>query len=709
MKLVDLVKKNFILICSVTIFIGSFLLFQVQPLINKYILPWFGGSSAVWMTSMFFFQVLLLLGYAYSHFITRLSYKRQGILHIIIVLFSLLLIFVTSYFWKAPILPGIFWKNIGDINPTFSVMKVLFVGVGIPYFVLTTTSSLIQYWYGRVYQNKSPYQFYMLSNAGALLALISYPLIIEPFTSVVEQANYWGIMFLLYGILMITSGIIFSLLMDPENSKPLRDGNVILNKTKFKDYFRWIVPAFFGSVLLMATTNQITQEIVNIPFLWVLPLTLYLLSFIITFNDRAIYKRKLFAIGYLLVSGLVIIIMIKHSLFAIQYQLLIYSIFLFLGFGLCHGEVYRIRPNSSQLTAFYLSISIGGALGGVLVSLISPLIFKLYWEFYIGFFGGVIIAFVVLMNWSFSSTKKKSSISLMRRGIEVLLLFSLIFLFFKFSDKLQKRAISTSRNFYGVVRIIDDHLPNGKPYRKMAHGQTIHGIQFLDPKLKKMPTAYFTTNSGIGLVFKTYRKLFPQKHFNIGVIGLGAGTIAAYGRAGDQIKFYEIDPDVITGAHKYFSFISDTKASVSIVTGDARLSLEQEIRQGEIQEYDIFVLDAFSSGTIPVHLLTEEAFEIYAQHLKPRGVFAFHISNIYFDFSPIIKSMADKYNYHVLFTNTWGDGLPRVHSSWAILSKSERFMKKSNFEPYLTRGKIKIVIPWRDDFSNVISLLKKDY
>ena len=711
---------------ALTIFIGAFLLFQVQPLIGKYILPWFGGGPGVWTTCLLFFQMLLLAGYAYAHFISRRFPPRgQAMLHLALLGVALALL---------PIIPADTWKPEGGGNPTVQILGLLAVCIGLPYFVLSATGPLMQHWFSRTRPGVSPYRLYALSNAGSLLALVSFPVYFETHFTRKTQAMFWGWGLAVYAVgcaacavkLWRAKGVecrVSSVegeksgVRSPEsaslNSHPV-ELQPVFHGAKPSTFNRlmWLLLPACASVLLLATTNKICQEVAVIPFLWVLPLALYLLSFVICFDSPRWYVRAPFLLALMAAwAGIGWMLLDQKSPVSIQLQLGIYCAGLFICCMVCHGELYRLRPDPRHLTGFYLMIAAGGALGGLFVAVIAPLIFTDYFELQWGLvFCGLLFLLVLVREWNSGNPEPRRwlwgkgqrlrtlgcvglAAGLAALGVEVWLQ----------AHQPGQTSIFRTRNFYGVLTVLkvdDDGL--NTHHLTLVHGRTIHGLQFTDPLRAAWPTLYFSEKSGVGLALRA----LPVGHRRIGVVGLGVGTLATYAQAGDYVHFYEINPEVQRLAASRFTYLANCAGKVDVTLGDARLSLERE----PPQDFDLLALDAFNSDAIPVHLLTREAFAIYGRHLKTNGIIAVHISNRLLNLEPVVVNLARQFSYEAVVIDY--DAPPDkpwiLHSGWMLLSLSGEIIDSSAIRlaarPPQTNS---VNIPlWTDDFASLFQILR---
>src|SRR5712692_7589074 len=666
---------------AATIFLSAFLLFQVQPLIAKVILPWFGGSAAVWTVCMLFFQVLLLCGYVYSHAYVRLRIPARRHIHI-----ALLALAAAT----LPLAAGGAWKPAGGEDPTWRILGLLATSVGLPYFALSTTGPLVQAWYARSREGAAPYRLFALSNLGSMLALVSYPLAVEPLLALGTQAAVWSAGFALFALACAalawrSRGAEALPLAGGESGKPGPGLQAL-----------WASLACCASLLLLAFTGHMTLNIAAIPFLWVLPLALYLLSFVLCFEASAWYRRWLFL--PLLAAGLAgVCVTLTRSNPSIWTLIPLYSAALCAACMVCHGELARSKPHPQHLTGFYLMLALGGAAGGVLAGLVAPNAFRDLYELPIGMLALSLLVIAALLRDRTSLLHGRFRIAA-RIAFLALTAALAVALFRTYSENSADTRV-TSRNFYGVLNVRDSG-EGPDAMRILSHGTIVHGKQFLEPDRRAWPTSYDGRTSGIGLALLDARE---QGSLRVGVVGLGAGTLAAYGRTGDVFRFYDINSDVVELARSEFTFLKDSRAKVEVALGDARLSLERE----PAQNFDVLALDAFSSDAIPVHLLTVEAFKTYLRHLKPGGVLAVHISNRYLDLVPVVQQAARHLSLELRqVENDDEDDAGVYRSDWMLLSASP-----AAFEGPLLKEADKIdsvphVKLWTDDYSDLYRILK---
>ncbi len=775
---------------GLAIFLGAFLLFFVQPMIGKMILPWFGGTPAVWTTCMLFFQVLLLAGYAYAAALVRLRNPiRQVAVHLSLLAVGLFLL---------PITPGIQWKPPDGEQPISRILMLLVVCVGWPYFLLSATSPLMQSWFSSAFQNRSPYRLYALSNIGSLGALLAYPFLVEPAIATSSQGWLWSIGYGLFVLCCAAVGWSFAL------RKPQRKANETTTNLNVADVARtskegkqptskptpvlvatsearaittadrliWVLLPALASTMMLAITNYLCQDVAVVPFLWILPLSLYLISLIICFDRDWWYAPRWFSLGAIV--GIILACDLDFLGYLAQigsipstsklnwFRLdiwVISAVYLWLFFFVCmvcHGEVVRRKPPAQQLTSFYLYVSAGGALGGVLVAIVFPNIFRSFLELKYGLVICFMVSILVLLRDAFHITlfdsqapapsisptvidsttaasertkknvrldkrkgvetttqKPASSTSLMQtirasrflRGFACVVAFVLVLVVATAQWlSIDKRLAQFKfRNFYGALTIrewfTDDPEQHG---RALYHGSILHGYQLVEEPNRRKPTTYYSESGGAGKAMLSLQERGPLR---VGVVGLGIGTMAAYGRAGDVFRFYEINPLVIQLAKEQFTFLSDSPATIEIAAGDARLSMERE----EPQQFDLLVLDAFSGDSIPVHLLTREAMQIYLHHMKPTGIIAIHVSNRYVDLDRVVLRLAANDSLFVSqITKDDGVFLVETASDWMLLSKSADILTHPNLAHHVSIPTADTSFPiWTDDYNNLFGVLHK--
>jgi len=668
---------------ATTIFLSAFLLFQVQPVIAKIILPWFGGSSAVWTTCLLFFQLLLVAGYLYSYLLVhKLSSRGQALVHLGLLVIAVVML---------PILPPEAWKPTGEEDPIGRILVLLGLSVGLPYFLLSTTTPLIQSWYSREKQGAVPYRLFALSNLGSMLALLTYPVAIEPFLSNHMQAWTWSGLFVLLALLVATIAWRGKSL-PPE--PPMAAGATVARPSG-TDYVAWTLLPACASALLLAMTSHLSQNVAPIPFLWVLPLALYLLTFILCFESSGWYKRVVFVpLMLACFAGVAFTLSKDHHNQPLWVLLPLYSLGLFAACMVCHGELARAKPHPRHLTAFYLMMSIGGALGGLFVSLAAPKFFTALYELPVA-----IVATVLLMGWVFAREGGPRQ-QWAARGC--LLVSALLGGWFAFAYAAVSNDMRVMvRNFYAPLSV-HDRGDGNEAKRMLTHGTITHGNQFLDPARRTWPTTYYGPKSGVGLAIEARREI-AGGNVRIGVVGLGTGTLATYAHAGDSLRIYELDPQVVDIARREFTYLADTKGTVEVALGDARLSMEREKNQG----FDVLAIDAFSSDSIPVHLLTREAFATYFRHMKPGGAVAVHISNRHLDLKPVVDAAVKAFDKQAMLVDSDDEEeLGTYGATWVLITDSAELFKHpklASAEPLVPTRKS---ILWTDNFSNVYTILK---
>ncbi len=750
-----------ILVYAITSFLSAFLLFQVQLIVSKYILPWFGGSAAVWTTSMLVFQVLLLGGYAYSHLVSlRLSPKVQVRLHLGLLAIATLAVITLSLLWPSAVTPGISWRPAGSSNPVRDVAVIILISAGLPFFVLSTTAPLLQRWFAGLGNDARTYRLYSVSNLGSMLGLLTFPFLLEPLLRMRTQGILWSVLFCLFAV--CCGGCAWMARETTEEDEPAGPAP-ISDQGRPSSIVRslWFLLPACASALLLATTNMLCHEVISLPLLWVVPLSLYLLSFILCFDHPRWYQRvvfhPLFALGIFL-----LVVAMKYAFRTTQVILL--PLLLFTACMICHGELVRLKPGVRHLTSFYLSISGGGALGGVFVAVVAPHVFTFFtefqislaacvvlllfclfldsdsWLFQLGFWLpasivavtllaayaagfwiaplpqaledvrffpiALLISALVLLGAYVQQTPRPGRIRDFR-FVQVLVLvlavLSLVMLYQ--STRPESTLYQGKRNFYGALRIYE--LAQGG--KALFHGHTLHGAQ-LDPPNDRLPMAYYGPDSGIGVFLRNHpkRSVAPGS-LRVGIVGLGAGTLAAYGRPGDYFRYYEINPQVVdlsATAQPVFTYVRDSAARVDIEQGDARLLLESETAHGEAQHFDVLVLDAFSGDAVPVHLLTREAFDTYWQQLNPQnGIIAVHVSSRHIDLLPVLEGLTEYSHGYSLVRFTDGS-YPFLESLWVFIARHPEDIHIDGLLP--SPPPFRNSIPprlWTDDYSDVFRLI----
>ncbi|MBV8812348.1 MAG: fused MFS/spermidine synthase [Acidobacteriaceae bacterium] len=664
------------LLCGTAIFLSAFLLFSLEPLIAKRIIPWFGGSAAVWTVCLVFYQIALLLGYVYARAVARrLTPRMQSILHILLLLASLTLL---------PIGPGAGWKPAPSQDPTWLILLMLTATIGLPFVVLSATSPLLQYWLARG-GHSTPYSFFAFSNFASFAALIAYPLGIEPTLDVNAQSRWWSV---LYTVFVVACGI-----------SAWQSRSAALQLTASTEHpplkgtheWIWFTLAACGSMLLLAVTNHIDENVAAVPLLWVLPLAVYLLSFVFAFSGARLYRRSLwlrvlaFSLGIL---GYAIYNI--NEVQALQISIPIFLAGLFVCCLFCHAELYRLRPDASDLTRFYLIVAAGGAGGAIFVGLIAPRIFSGIYELPLAL--SLTAALALLLTWS----EHVWSIRLLWVGVSA----AMCAVFAANIAAYHQNALALRRSFYGSLRVVQSRHAGPEQTRTLFHGTIEHGAQFLLPPRRSRPTTYYGPDSGIGILL---RECFPPGK-RVGIVGLGVGTVAAYGQPGDTFRFYEINPQVIEIAESLFFYLRQTPSKVQIVEGDGRLSLEPDTSP----PFDVLALDAFSGDAIPVHLLTAQAMTLYQRHVRPNGAIAFHVSNNYLDLAPVVRRLAQSAGYKTILIHNHGEDEESIlPADWVIVTNNETVLA----DPAL-KLRSRVIAPrpglrlWTDTYNDLLQTLK---
>jgi spermidine synthase len=692
---------------TAAIFLSSSLLFLVEPMAGKRLLPLLGGSSAVWITCLVFFQSALLLGYLCAHFIAiHLPQRPQLLAYGFLLALSLVQV-------AANLDPHL---HASTTRPIFSVLWLLTTLIGLPFLTLSATNPLLQSWYAhgpsREGQDspKPPYHLFALSNFGSLLALLVYPLLVEPNFSLRTQTLAWSVAFLMFvmvcGVIMAgrrnvpvvgeraqgrAAAFVAEATVAAQTSvadlPPLIPGVAPSTASRML----WLLMAAGGSLLLSAVTSHLSQNIAAIPLLWILPLTIYLLTFVLAFNGGRVYSRWLMVrLLPLALGGVAYLIAYTKMDVPIMISIPLFCLTLFIGAFFCHGELYLRRPAAAYLTQYYLLIAAGGAMGSMFVGVLAPLMFNGSYE----------------MAWSLVYTAALAAVLMWRQHwawrifwpAAAIGLLSVVVLQER-SDR--KDAIVQVRSFYGTLRVTDEATEDEGRFRTLIHGTIQHGTQFMtSEELRRLPTTYYSRNSGVGLALDNCCKGRPRR---VADIGLGTGTLAAYGEPGDVFRFYEIDPRVEVVARNVFTYLRESKAKIEIAHGDARLSMEAE----PPENYDVIAVDAFSGDAIPVHLLTAEALKLYQRHLAPGGIIAFHISNHYLKLAPVVQEQADHAGLHAVIVSTEDDDDTGAYSSdWVLVTANEKFLEL----PEIANASEKIepkpgLRLWTDDYSSLLPIL----
>ncbi|MGB8536781.1 MAG: fused MFS/spermidine synthase [Acidobacteriaceae bacterium] len=660
---------------GLTIFLSAFLLFVVEPMAAKQLLPTLGGSSAVWTTCLVFFSVMLLLGYLYAHWIsTNFQPIRQAILHIVLLTAALLTL-------GAHVRPG---PTAVSYHPAVTVFRVLATVIGLPYLALSATTPLLTAWYAGSFGSESPYRLFALSNLASLLALGSYPLLIEPRLTMRQQTGLWSGGFLLFAVLCGAIAWQGRRRVAPPMPEPAAlQGH--------PEPF-WFLLALGGGMLLTAVTSHMSANIAAIPLLWLPPLALYLLTFILAFQGAWLPVRQSM-LRFVLVAVASMAYMLRdiRTQLPIAVSVPLFLIALFIVCFFLHGELYARRPATAGMTRFYLVAAAGGAAGTLLVGVVAPLVLRANYD--------LACTLVVVALIAMAATWQDGW------GLRMLWVVGAAAAIVVLSTQVRQYdddAVSLMRNFYGTLRVRETHLPpQSDTDRQLLNGTIEHGAEWFAPQFLGQPLTYYATNSGLGLAMRLCCGAGPKR---VGVIGLGTGTVAAYGNAGDVMRFYEINPPVERLARHWFTFLHDSGAKIDVVLGDARLSLASE----PPQNFNVMVVDAFSGDAIPVHLLTREALALYRRHLRPDGIIVFHVSNQYIDLEPVVAGIANNAGLNAVSVHTHADEQTGLYyADWILVTANQAFLHQpeivnNGFQTPLRSG----VRLWTDNYSSVFPLLK---
>jgi len=674
------------IVYAITVVASACLLFLIQPLIARMILPWFGGTSAVWITALVFFQVCLLCGYSYAHWLSeKVAPRRQWLIHIVLLIAACALL---------PVIPSPAWRPEAGDAPLLRILLLLGATVGLPCVVLSATSPLLQVWYMRLTGSRVPLWLFAWSNAGSLVALLGFPLLLEPVFETRTLAYIWSAAFVLFAAMCAivawhSRGASASVQLHESAKVPA---------PALADMGLWILYPAAASALLTASTVQLTTNVAPIPLLWVVPLALYLLTFILNFGSRRMYERRLWFPFVVLALGCLAWLYANSETHQdIRYVIPLYLTCLFIVCMMCHGELVARAPAGAYLTRFYLLIALGGALGGIFAGIVAPLTFDSYLE--------LPLLLIVLGELALVAQWHRRGAGAMLWPIRIVMLCGVIALagfLLRAEDRNRQYNLLMTRNFYGTLAV-RDHTENAQPRRSLVHGTIRHGYQFLDPARRDVAASYYGEDSGVGRVL---RKRQTQEPMRVGVIGLGVGILTSYARRGDEYIVYEINQAVVDIAQHQFTFLTDARergAKLDLVMGDARLSLERQ----RPQHFDVLILDAFSSDAIPMHLLTREAFAQYQRHLSADGVLAVHISNRYLDLEPVCARAAQQLDRPARLLHT-SMGATIDASDWVIIAPGEAYWN----EPVFAGASVEeLHVPalfagWTDQYSSLWPLLK---
>ena len=745
---------------ALIVFLSAFLLFQVQLLVGKRILPWFGGSAAVWTTSLLVYQLLLLGGYLYSHnVVSRLISQRQALIHVALLAAALFLVIALSILWPSAVTPGTSFKPTENGNPALQVVGLILISAGLPFFVLSTTGPLLQGWFAALGGGGRTYRLYAVSNTGSLLGLLTFPFILEPNIRLTTLGKAWSFLFACFAVGCAICAWWFR--SAPASKVESRAAQSEENSNSLT-WLLWFSLAACASALLLAATNLLCQEVTSIPLFWVLPLSIYLVTFILCFESSRWYRRSVFHPLFVVGAMATCVPLIYGGTYRGEAALI--AVTLFSAWMVCHGELALLKPNVKDLTAFYLAVSAGGAAGGIFVAVFAPLVFNSFIEFQLCLALVVVLGLICLIrdpeSWIFHRsisgpiaisigmlvagyaaqfwnadlyrylTQRQFFIFVLLVGLvavsgslitakapaknsrgfrfvhlAVALVVISVFALLYASTRPVAKLLVSRRNFYGVIQVHES-----KNARLLLHGRTLHGAQ-LNPPYENLPVTYYGPESGIGIVLANHPKrtsnLGPLR---VGAVGLGAGSVAAYGQPGDSIRFYELDPAVVDlslNEKPVFTFLRSSRAKVSVAVGDGRLLLEGELARGQRQQFDVLILDAFSGDAIPVHLLTEEAFQTYWQQVDAdSGLIAVHISSQHVNLLPVLLGIAKRYQTPFVIRNHIAKD-PFMSSSWVLLARRPDTLSIPGLgQAILPDNVTDETRLWTDDKSDVFRLLR---
>ena len=664
------------------IFLGAFLLFAVEPMAAKRLLPALGGSSAVWITCLVFFQVILLLGYLYAHWLGRRQSPRSaGFLHIsLLALAAAVLAFVPQPDLRS-----------AAAHPLMAIFEALTLTIGLPFLLLASTSPLLQLWLAREEHGSVSWRLFALSNAGSLLALAFYPTVIERSLSLGLQREAWGCGFAVYAVLCA----VLSRHTSVAGSATAEEAPHAKSEPRspLRTKLLWFLLPAGAAMQLCAVTSHLSQNIAAIPLLWVLPLAVYLLTFIFAFETPRLYRRwivvrlmvvMLASLGYMLSKTDVSLpILLSIGFFLAE---------LFIACFFCHAEAYALRPaNPSEATLFYLLLAAGGAAGTIFIGIACPLIFDANYDVALSFLTTAALALVV--TWPDGWPQR-----LLWSVGTALLLALAVMLHVVYT----RSTLVEVRNFYGALRVKQSlYPPQAHTVRTLLHGTIEHGTQWFAAEFRSTPTTYYAQDSGVGLAFRFCCDNRPR---NVGVVGLGTGTVAAYGASGDRIRFYEINPAVRPIAENLFTYIRNSPAEISFAEGDARISLSSE----RPHNFDLLVIDAFSGDAIPLHLLTIQAMQVYRRQLAPDGILAFHVSNQYLDLTPEIEELAEAAGMEARVIDTpINKARGEYRATWVLVTKNADFLAQPQVAAVARTIRRKSGLhAWTDDNSSLLPILQ---
>lgn len=679
-------------ITAVTTFLSAFLLFQVQPLIGKHILPWFGGGSMIWITALCFFMSVLLLGYLYVLLLSQLSFKKQKLAHTGVVLMVVAFVLSNSLHWSSAITPDLSNMSVLSI-PAWSILLVLLKSVGAPFFLLSTTSALLQLWYGHS-SGREPFSLYAISNCGSLLGLVSYPFIFEPLLSTSQQGLLWSVIFFLYLVgLGLTAWFSTSKETSTKETSPSSK-----NPVTALMFSKWTFVASVPVAAMLASTNFISGFVASVPFIWVVPLALYLSSFIITFRPGVKPNLAFSALLAALLTLGAIAVTSMANLSALPVILgVLWSAFFAIA-HYCHEWLYVNRPEPAALPWFYVALSLGGFLGSVAILLVTLVFLKTPIEFLL-----ILVGVQAVTLWHLYEKQHEPDSQIAGWRLHTLALFAglMVSTLVLSKNAYLQNTIQQERNFYGAKTVTERTDEDGKVLRVLIHEATTHGYQYQNAEDIQKPTSYYVESSGLGKAFAHLQANNGSIH--VGAIGLGVGTVSAYCRAGDEFTFFEIDRQVIALAQNNFSYLA-LCPRVDIQEGDARQLFLRD-REKNAGLYNLIIVDAYADDAVPTHLLTEEAFALYEGELAEGGIIAFHISSRYLDLVPVMQGLVERSGFWGReYTDATNNPLG-TQSIWVLMTKEEQVFFDPVFSDMTTFTEIEPVF-WTDTKNAILPVVR---
>jgi hypothetical protein len=669
---------------AAAIFLGAALLFVLEPMMAKMVLPRFGGAPAVWTTCVLFFQLALLAGYAYAHWIGPRPGRWIYAVHV-----GLLLL---GFLFLPPGVPAQ-WSPSSDRAPAVALLGLLLISVGVPFVLVSSTAPLLQRWYARQPGSADPYYLYAASNAGSLLGLLAYPIVIEPYLSVSQQRIAWLVGYV--GLVLLSATCAWVCREAPHRGPSQPSAK---NPVGASTRARWLVLAFVPSSLMLGCTSYLGSDVAAVPLLWVVPLALYLVTFVLCFGKPDGHRWAIFALPAVLV--LQVWVMLGGTA-SIEMAIASSLVTLFVAAMVCHGELARSRPSAEHLTEFYLWLAAGGAIGSAFNALVAPLVFSWIVEYPLALaLSAALLPPLFSPRWRMANRLVPLAFA---AGILAM------FLWHHSSTNAAARVVEERRTFFSVLRVTRGekdltHI--------LVHGSIRHGAQLrsTDARQRRLPLLYYFPSGPIGQVFHAFHG--PTGKPRVALVGLGIGTLASYADAGQEFTFFEIDPAVADLARdtRYFTFLDDAEARgarVNVVLGDARVSLDQDRRR-----FGMIVVDAFSGDAIPTHLLTREALKLYLSRLEDNGLIAFHLTNAYLDLEPVVRELAHDLGLVALIQHDYDLTLEdrrrgKGESTWVIMARRNEDLGPLDDSPRWVPLQRRPGDPlWRDDYTNLLRVLR---